>query len=131
GLVHIMDDQERRAPKKADRMMVEVFAKFWGNKPSFKISAGTLGFTISHFNGPGTYSAEGFLQRNLDVRNPDFVSLLRRESDVGTGGSGNPFVVKGLFSGKAIGTTSHLRNEDTILVAQQSVQPMCAPSTRR
>ncbi|KAJ7506209.1 glycosyltransferase family 2 protein [Mycena galericulata] len=130
GLVHIMDDQARRAPKKTDATMVEAFAKRWGNHSSFKTSAGTLGFTISHFNGPVTYSAEGFLARNLDALNPDFVSLLRGESDTGTGGSVNPFV-KGLFSGKAIATTAHPRNEDTIVAAQQPVKPMRAPSTRR
>ena len=30
----------------------------------------------NHFNGPVTYSSEGFLVRNLDALNPDFVSLL-------------------------------------------------------
>ncbi|KAF7335174.1 Glycosyltransferase family 2 protein [Mycena sanguinolenta] len=56
----------------------------WGNHSSFKtagIGTGAATFTISHFNGPVTYSAEGFLARNLDALNPDFVSLLRGESE--------------------------------------------------
>ncbi|KAJ6481577.1 glycosyltransferase family 2 protein [Mycena vitilis] len=145
GLVHIMDDQARRAPKKTDFTMVEAFAKRWGNHSSFKTGggldrAGFPTFTISHFNGPVTYSAEGFLVRNLDALNPDFVSLLRGEAEVvgalsvggagGNGGSVNPFV-KGLFSGRAIATQAHPRNEDTIVAAQQPVKPMRAPSTRR
>ncbi|KAJ7429206.1 P-loop containing nucleoside triphosphate hydrolase protein [Mycena galericulata] len=71
--------------------------------------AGTSDFTISHFNGPVTCSAEGFLPRNLDALNPDF----------------------GLFSGKAITTMAHPRNEDTIVAAQQPVKPMRAPSMRQ
>ncbi|KAJ7265999.1 glycosyltransferase family 2 protein [Mycena haematopus] len=132
GLVHIMDDQARRAPKKTDATMVEAFAKRWGNHSSFKTSGVGAGatFTISHFNGPVTYSADGFLARNLDALNPDFVSLLRGESEGGQGGSVNPFV-KGLFSARAIATQAHPRNEDTIVAAQQPVKPMRAPSTRR
>src|SRR6266478_9859430 len=76
-----MDDQARRAPKKTDHTMVEAFGKRWGNHTSFKVGAvdrsGFPTFTINHFNGPVTYSAEGFLGRNLDSLSPDFVTLLR------------------------------------------------------
>ena len=135
GLIHIMDDQARRQPKKTDHTMVEAFAKRWGNHSSFKSGAadrsGFPTFTISHYNGAVTYSAEGFLDRNLDAINPDFVSLLRGAADGLEGtGSINPFV-KGLFSAKAIATQAHPRDEDTIVAAQQAVKPMRAPSTRR
>jgi chitin synthase len=119
--------------------MVEAFGKRWGNHSSFKIGSvdrsGFPTFTINHFNGPVTYSSEGFLDRNLDALNPDFVSLLRgttsgAEAAAAGEGSGNPFV-RGLFSGKAIATQMHPRNEDTIVAAQQPVKPMRAPSTRR
>jgi chitin synthase len=137
GLIHIMDDQARRAVRKTDHTMVEAFQKRWGNHSSFKTGAmdrsGFPTFTVHHFNGPVTYSAEGFLERNLDALNPDFVSLLRG-STFGDGpevaGSINPFV-KGLFSAKAIATQVHPRNEDTIVAAQQAIKPMRAPSTRR
>jgi len=141
GLIHIMDDQARRTPKKTDHTMVEAFAKRWGNHSSFKIGApdrsGSPTFTVNHFNGPVTYSSEGFLERNLDALNPDFVSLLRGasvnspEEATGEGsGSINPFV-RGLFSAKAIATQVHPRNEETIVAAQQPIKPMRAPSTRR
>ena len=141
GLIHIMDDQARRAPKKTDHTMVEAFGKRWGNHSSFKVGSvdrsGFPTFTINHFNGPVTYSAEGFLDRNLDSLSPDFVSLLRGnttgyEATAGGEGSGsiNPFV-RGLFSGKAIATQMHPRNEETIVAAQQPVKPMRNPSTRR
>jgi hypothetical protein len=81
GLIHIMDDQARRTPKKTDHTMVEAFGKRWANHSSFKVGSvdrsGFPTFTINHFNGPVTYSSEGFLERNLDALNPDFVSLLR------------------------------------------------------
>jgi len=116
--------------------MVEAFAKLWGNHSSFKAGAadrsGFPSFTISHYNGAVTYSAEGFLDRNLDTINPDFVSLLRGAAD-GLEGTGpiNPFV-KGLFSAKAaIATQAHPRHEDIIVAAQQAVKPMRAPSTWR
>ncbi|GLB39511.1 putative TRAFAC class myosin-kinesin ATPase superfamily, myosin family protein [Lyophyllum shimeji] len=134
GLIHIMDDQARRAPRKTDATMVEAFQKRWGNHSAFKCGApdrnGAPTFTVSHYNGPVTYSAEGFLERNLDALNPDFVSLLRGMDGQEGSGSVNPFV-KGLFSAKAIATQAHPRNEDTIVAAQQVVKPMRAPSTRR
>ncbi|KAL1757372.1 glycosyltransferase family 2 protein [Schizophyllum commune] len=135
GLIHIMDDQSRRLPKKTDQTMVEAFQKRWGNHTSFRAGgldrSGFPTFTVSHFNGPVTYSAESFLERNLDALNPDFVSLLRGAADAhDTSGSDNPFV-KGLFSAKAIATQAHPRNEETIVAAQQVVKPMRAPSTRR
>ncbi|KAF8643335.1 hypothetical protein AX16_009064 [Volvariella volvacea WC 439] len=140
GLIHIMDDQARRAPKKTDHTMVEAFQKRWGNHSSFKSGSidrtGFPTFTVSHFNGPVTYSSESFLDRNLDALNPDFVSLLRGSETEGPGaaisggGSNNPFV-KALFSTKAIATQAHPRNEDTIVAAQQPVKPMRAPSMRR
>ena len=143
GLIHIMDDQARRQPKKTDHTMVEAFGKRWGNHSSFKIGtmdrSGFPTFTVNHYNGPVTYSAESFLERNTDALNPDFVSLLRGSSAEGPqnipvsaelAGSINPFV-RGLFSAKAIATQAHPRHEDTIIAAQQPIKPMRAPSTRR
>ncbi|KAG6377242.1 P-loop containing nucleoside triphosphate hydrolase protein [Boletus reticuloceps] len=139
GLIHIMDDQARRSHKKTDLTMVEAFGKRWGNHSSFKVGpvdrSGSPTFTVNHFNGPVSYSSEGFLERNLDSLNPDFVSLLRGSlagaSDGAEGaGSANPFV-KGLFSAKAIATQAHPKNKDTIISAQQPVKPMRTPSTRR
>ncbi|KAF8438194.1 hypothetical protein L210DRAFT_3647176 [Boletus edulis BED1] len=116
--------------------MVEAFG---GNHSSFKVGpvdrSGSPTFTVNHLNGPVSYSSEGFLERNLDSLNPDFVSLLRGSlagaSDGAEGaGSANPFV-KGLFSAKAIATQAHPKNEDTIVSAQQPVKPMRTLSTRR
>ncbi|THH06259.1 hypothetical protein EW145_g4215 [Phellinidium pouzarii] len=141
GLIHIMDDQARRMPKKTDHSMVDALGKRWGNHSSFKVGgmdrSGFPTFTVNHYNGPVTYSSEDFLEKNLDALNPDFVSLLRGSgpdgpTPQGTEGTGsvNPFI-RSLFSGKAIATQAHPRDMDTIVAAQQTVKPMRAPSTRR
>ncbi|KAF8447874.1 P-loop containing nucleoside triphosphate hydrolase protein [Boletus edulis BED1] len=107
-------------------------SRWWGNHSSFKVGpvdrSGSPTFTVNHFNGPVSYSSEGFLKRNLDSLNPNFVSLLCSSlagaSDGAEGvGSANPFV-KGLFSAKAIATQAPPKNEDTIVSAQQPVKPM-------
>ncbi|KAF8546244.1 P-loop containing nucleoside triphosphate hydrolase protein [Imleria badia] len=98
-----MDDQACRSHKKMDHMMVEAFGKHWGNHSSFKVGvidrSGHPTFTVNHFNGPVTYSSEGFLERNLDSLNPDFISLLHGSmlgTTDGTEGAGsiNPFPIK-------------------------------------
>ena len=80
GLIHIMDDQARQQLKKTDHTTVEVFAKQWGNHSLFKAGAADRSsfssLQFSHYNSTVTYSAEGFLDRNLDTINPDFISLL-------------------------------------------------------
>jgi chitin synthase len=59
-------------------------------------------FTVNHFNGAITYSSEGFLDRNLDAINPDFVSLLRGAADRLTGTGSINLFVKGHFSPKRL-----------------------------
>ena len=142
GLVHIMDDQARRMPKKTDQTMVEAFEKRWGNHPHFKMGpadrSGFSTFTISHFHGPVNYTSEGLLEKNSDVVNPDFVSLLRgqtlEESKGRTGmqSAGSSFAfVRALFSTRALQVQAHPKSEQTIVAAQQSVKPMRNPSVRR
>ena len=135
GLIHIMDDQAQRAPKKTEHTMVEAFGKRWGNHASFRIGgmdhSGFPTFTISHYKGPVTYSTESFLEKNADSLNPDFVSLLRGSSDGNDGsGSNNPFI-RNLFTSKSIATEAHPRHDETLVAAHQPVKPMRAPSTRR
>ncbi|KAF8119490.1 P-loop containing nucleoside triphosphate hydrolase protein [Boletus edulis] len=83
----------RRSHKKTDLTMVEAFGKRWGNHSSFKVGP---------VDRSGSPAFTGFLERNLDSLNPDFVSLLR-----------------GSLAGA------------TIVSAQQPVKPMRTPSTRR
>jgi chitin synthase len=104
--------------------------------------SGYATFTISHYNGPVTYSSEAFLERDADVINPDFVQLLRRSPGVESnarrvptatldgGGSTNEFIQQ-LFESRAVSTEHHPQDNDTIVAAQQPVKPRRAPSTRR
>lgn len=139
GLVHIMDDQARRMPKKTDKTMVDAFAKRWSNHASFKLGpmdrSGATTFAISHYSGPVNYTSDQLLQKNADNVNPDFVSLLRGRDKVDGAantitGSSNSFV-RGLFSTMALTTQIHPRNTQTVVAVQHSVKPARAPSTKR
>ncbi len=150
GLIDILDDQTRRAPKKTEISMVEAFAKRWNNHASFQIGGmdrtGFPTFTVQHYSGPVTYSSEAFLEKDADAINPDFVSLLRghgglagaaqgrRGTNVAAGfdgtGSSNPFI-QGLFTNRSVATQAHPQDDETIVAAQQSVKPLRKPSVRR
>ncbi|KAE8225588.1 hypothetical protein CF319_g1685 [Tilletia indica] len=151
GLIHILDDQARRMPKKTDHTMIEAFGKRWGNHPSFKVGpsdrSGYATFTVSHFSGSVTYTSEDMLERNTEAISPDFVSLLRGSTSASSSGksdsqdmynaSGALFpgsslnFIRGLFNTRALKMQAHPRSEQTIVAAQQSVKPVRAPSTRR
>lgn len=116
-----------------------------GNHGSFKVGmedrSGFPSFTISHFEGPVTYTSEGLLEKNSEVVSPDFVSLLRGQSAeagksaVDIPGAQSPgstlSFVRGLFLTRALNTQFHPKSEQTIVSAQQSVKPMRAPSVRK
>lgn len=137
GLIHIMDDHARK--KRTEASMLESMAKRHAGHASFSMGnvgptgAGT--FTVNHYSGPVTYSAENFLERDANETSADILRLLRG-SNTGSqmvtehAGSNNPFI-KSLFSSKSITTQAHPRNDDTIVAVQQPVRPMRAPSTRR
>jgi chitin synthase len=137
GLINIMDDHARK--RKTASSMVDAMGKRHGGHSSFTLDPtsahGGRSFTINHYSGPVSYSAENFLEQNANETSADVLRLLRGDSaTVRTAneyeGSNNPFI-KSLFSSKAIATRLHPRNEDTIVAVQQSVKPVRAPSTRR
>ncbi|KAL1408451.1 Chitin synthase, class 5 [Vanrija albida] len=138
GLIAIADDQAKK--KKTDANMIEAMAKCYTGHSSFQVGnmdrSGTASFTINHYAGPVTYTAESFIERNANETSADILRLLRGTA---TGaatsvpdhqGSNNPFI-RSLFSNKSIATQAHPRNDETIVAAQQPVRPMRAPSTRR
>lgn len=137
GLIHIMDDQARK--KKTDASMLEAMGKRHNGHSSFSLGDATRhaggSFTVHHYSGPVSYSAENFIERNANETSADILRLLRGSSPGAhtvneNDGSNNPFI-RSLFSSKAIATQAHPRNDDTIVAAQQPVRPMRAPSTRR
>ena len=135
GVIRIMDDQATK--KRSEASLLDALGKRHSGHSSFSLGNadrnGSSTFTINHYSGPITYSAENFLERNANETSADILRLLR-----GTGpqavtenqGSNNPFI-KSLFSSKSIATQAHPRNDETIVAAQQPVRPMRAPSTRR
>jgi chitin synthase len=147
GLVHIMDDQARRMPKKTDQSMMEAFGRRWGSHADFSIGGhdrnGFATFQISHYHGPVTYSSEGWLEKNSETMSADFIALLKGDAPsasrvpqapdaLTTAQQGSKVAfVRSLFKTTAITTQSHPRSEKTLVAAQQSVKPIRAPSTRR
>lgn len=137
GIIRIVDDQATK--KRSEASLLEAINKRYTGHSSFVLGNadrnGAASFTINHYSGPVTYSAESFLERNANETSADILRLLRG-SNAGSQavtenqGSNNPFI-KSLFSNKVIATQAHPRNDDTIVAAQQPVRPMRAPSTRR
>ncbi|ORY22433.1 chitin synthase-domain-containing protein [Naematelia encephala] len=133
GLIRIADDQASK--KRSESSLLEAIAKRYHGHGSLSTSTNASSFTVNHYNGSVTYSAENFLERNANETSSDVLRLLRG-SGLGAQpnseyqGSNNPFI-KGLFTSKSITTQAHPRNDDTIVAVQQPVRPMRAPSTRR
>ncbi|PWN53759.1 hypothetical protein IE53DRAFT_108130 [Violaceomyces palustris] len=76
-------------------------------------------FGINHFQGSCTYSAEGFVERDLDLFDSAFVQLLRK--------SFNSFIAK-LFAGPSLATETHPLDPNTIVTAQVSARPLRRPT---
>ncbi|SCZ93412.1 BZ3500_MvSof-1268-A1-R1_Chr6-3g08643 [Microbotryum saponariae] len=150
GLVHIIDDQSRRRGK-TEATMLSAMSKRWGKHAGFEVkesnaAAGRAGsFTVAHWDGPVTYSAENLLGDNSAGVSPNFVTLLAgsqpkigvhgrttpsTRDQLSTGGSTFSFV-RQLFTSGALETVAHPRNENTIVEVTQKVTPRRAPSTRR
>ncbi|KAL1917027.1 uncharacterized protein VTP21DRAFT_5225 [Calcarisporiella thermophila] len=129
GLIPLMTEHTRQ--QTSDDRMVISFDNAHNNHSSYSPSTlpapAARTFGIRHFNGTVTYDPAGFLERNMDALDADFVSLFRGDAERPP--SGNSFVVD-LFRGKAITTQAHPRSGTSIVRAQQSSLPTRAPSTR-
>ena len=137
GVIRIIDDHSTR--KRSESNMLEVMGKRFQGHSSFSLGNadrhGSSTFTVNHYSGPVTYSADSFLERNANETSADILRLLRGTTTgshvvMENQGSDSPFI-KSLFSNKSIATLVHPRNDETIVAAQQPVRPMRAPSTRR
>ena len=136
GVIRIMDDMAKK--KRSEASFLEALGKRSTGHSSISLGHdrnGATAFTINHYSGSVTYSTENFLARNANETSVDILRLLRGAGFGSQGvaenrGSNNPFI-KSLFSSKSIATQAHPRNDETIVVAQQPVRPIRAPSTRR
>ena len=125
GLVHIMDDQARRRPRKNSQTMVEAMQRRWVHHASLQVERvdrlGAPKFVVTHFHGSVAYEPHGWLAQNDESPALEHMSLLRGAQDGlvdGTSGFGSSSAfVRGLFR--------HASAPGTAVPAKRS------PSTKR
>ncbi|KAF8076925.1 glycosyltransferase family 2 protein [Lyophyllum atratum] len=103
-------------------MLQELVSKF-GVHASFVTNPGSAAdrtlFGINHYSGPVSYDITGFVEKDSDLLDSAFVSLLRNSAD--------PFVSK-LLSGPSLAAERHYKDENTIVQAQVSSRPLRQPT---
>ncbi|TFK47006.1 glycosyltransferase family 2 protein [Heliocybe sulcata] len=110
--------------KKDEDLLQDLTAKF-GVHASFVSSPSVGGqadrnlFGINHYAGSVSYDVSGFVEKDADLLDSAFVTLLR--------GSSESFVSK-LFSGPSLAAERHPRDEHSIVQAQVSSQPLRQPT---
>ncbi|KAG1812232.1 glycosyltransferase family 2 protein [Suillus subaureus] len=123
GLLGIVDKvvmsfkSGRAGDQRNDELLWDLGAKF-GVHPSF-VAAPTAderrSFRINHYAGPCSYDISNFVEKDADLLDPSFVTLLRSSADA--------FVAK-LVSGPSLSTEKHQSDEETIVQAQVSSRPL-------
>jgi chitin synthase len=114
-----------KAGDKKDEDLLQDLVSRFGVHASFVASAnvnsaeGRTSFGINHYAGPCTYDTTNFVEKDADLIDPAFVTLLRSSSD--------PFVAK-LFSGPSLAAERHSKDENTIVQAQVSSRPLRGPT---
>jgi chitin synthase len=109
---------------KDEEMLQDLVAKF-GVHGSFVASPGVGGVTdrnlfgINHYAGSCSYDVSGFIEKDTDIVDPSFVTLLRTSSE--------SFVAK-LFSGPSLAAERHSKDETIIVQAQVSSRPLRQPT---
>ncbi|KAI0307192.1 chitin synthase [Multifurca ochricompacta] len=110
--------------KKDEDLLQDLVSRF-GVHASFVTSpgiAGTTGrnlFGINHYAGSSSYEATGFVEKDTDILDSAFVTLLRNSSD--------PFISK-LFAGPSLAAEKHSKDESMIVQAQVSSRPLRHPT---
>lgn len=110
--------------KKDEDMLQDLVAKV-GVHASFVASpsvGGTMDrnlFGINHYAGNCSYDVSGFIEKNTDLLDSAFVSLLRNSND--------SFVSK-LLSGPSMATEKHSKDESIVVQAQVSSRPLRQPT---
>ena len=105
---------------KDDDLLQELVARF-GTHNSFVNTSSAPGaterhtFGINHFAGSVTYDVKDFVDKDTDLLDSAFVTLLRSSSD--------PFIAK-LISGPSLATERHSKDEGIIVQSQVSSRPL-------
>ena len=106
--------------KKADELHQDLVSKY-GVHTSFVASPSQGGehdrrlFGINHYAGSCSYDISSFIEKDSDILDSAFVSLLRNSSDA--------FVAK-LVSGPSLAVEKHSKDENSIVQAQVSSRPL-------
>ncbi|KAI0677685.1 chitin synthase [Trametes maxima] len=109
--------------KKEEEALQDLVAKF-GVHTSF-ISPGSaecpdrMTFGVNHYAGSCTYDVRGFIEKDTDILDCAFVTLLRNSTD--------PFIAK-LMAGPSLATERHSKDDNIIVQAQVSSRPLRSPT---
>ncbi|KAF8967535.1 chitin synthase [Flammula alnicola] len=107
-----------------DEMLQELSSQY-GVHSSFVAGPSTGGaaerrqFGINHYAGSASYDATNFIEKDADLLDSAFVSLLRNSSET--------FVSK-LLSGPSLAAEKHYKDDSIIVQAQVSSRPLRQPS---
>ncbi|KAH8092468.1 chitin synthase [Cristinia sonorae] len=108
--------------KRDEDMLQDMTAKF-GSHASFITNAAGADsrrtFGINHYAGPCSYDVHHFVEKDVDILDSAFVTLLRNSTD--------PFVSK-LMSGPSLATEHHSKDEGIVVQAQVSSRPLRQPT---
>jgi len=110
--------------KRDEDMLQDLVARF-GVHASFVASPNVGGttdrnlFGINHYAGNCSYDVTGFIEKNTDLLDSAFVSLLRNSSDT--------FVSK-LLSGPSLAAEKHSKDESIVVQAQVCSRPLRQPT---
>ncbi|KZT06449.1 glycosyltransferase family 2 protein [Laetiporus sulphureus 93-53] len=111
--------------KKDEELVQELVAKY-GSHASFDANppeqSPAMIFGVNHYAGPCSYDARSFVEKDTDILDSAFVSLLRNSTD--------SFVSK-LMSGPSMATERHSKDESIIVQAQVSSRPLRQPTPIR
>ncbi|KAH9006852.1 glycosyltransferase family 2 protein [Lactarius hatsudake] len=110
--------------KKDEGLLQDLVSRF-GVHTSFDVSPTVGGHTernlfgINHYTGSCSYDVTGFVEKDTDILDSAFVTLLRN--------SGDPFISK-LFAGPSLAAEKHSKDESMIVQAQVSSKPLRHPT---
>ncbi|KAI0650874.1 chitin synthase [Trametes meyenii] len=109
--------------RKEEEALQDLVSKF-GVHTSF-ISPGSaecpdrMTFGVNHYAGSCTYDVRGFIEKDTDILDCAFVTLLRNSTD--------PFIAK-LMAGPSLATERHSKDDNIIVQAQVSSRPLRSPT---
>ena len=110
--------------KKDEDLLQDLVSRF-GVHTSFDVSPSGAGnternlFGINHYAGSCPYDVTGFVEKDTDILDSAFVTLLRN--------SGDPFISK-LFAGPSLAAEKHSKDDSMIVQAQVSSKPLRHPT---